>query len=164
MFIAHLPTGYLTAAAAQRCGLRARGLAAACLVGSLLPDVDLLWFYLVDAGRVHHHLYWTHWPVVWMALLLLALAACALSRGKDWAVAAGFLAGSALLHVGLDGVAGDVPLLAPWSMEFYAFVKVEALHSPWWLNFLLHWTMLVELALTITALAIFIRRCRQKPD
>ncbi len=160
MFIAHLPAGYLTAAAAQGCGLRTRGLMAVCLVGSLLPDADLFWCYLADGGRVHHHLYWTHWPVVWLLLLLPSFAAWRLCRGtfSHAALLAVFLTGSALLHVGLDCVAGDVPLFAPWSMRFYVLAKVEALYSPWWLNFLLHWTMLVELLLTTAALALFIRR------
>ncbi len=160
MFIAHLPAGYLCARAAQYGGLRARGLMAACLLGSLLPDVDLFWCYLVDAGRVHHHLYVTHFPLLWLALLLLALAACKLTHGRDWAVATACGAGSALLHVALDGVAGDIPLFAPWSMEFYALTTVEARYSPWWLNFLLHGSMLVELALCSMALYLFIRRWR----
>ncbi len=158
MFIAHLPAGYVAAAAAQRCGLRMRGLMAACLVGSLLPDFDLFWCYLVDGGRVHHHLYWTHWPVLWLGLLLVAMAARRLNLGKAWAVAACALCATALLHIGLDGVAGDIPLFAPWSMKFYALTKVEALYSPWWLNFVLHWSMLAELAICAAALAIFLHR------
>ncbi len=159
MFIAHLPAGYLTAAAARRCSLRSRGLVTACLLGSLLPDADLFYCYFADGGRVHHHLYWPHWPIVWLTLLLASLALWRLSRGRAWAVVASFLAGSALLHVALDCVAGDVPLFAPWSMRFYALAKVEALYSPWWLNFLLHWTILAELALVLAALVIFIRHC-----
>ncbi len=160
MFIAHLPAGYVAAVAAQRCGLRARGLMVACLFGSILPDLDLFWCYLADGGRVHHHLYPTHWPVIWLALLLTALAAWRLSHGKAWSVQASALCASALLHVGLDAVAGDVPLFAPWSMKFYALTTVEARYSPWWLNFLLHGSFLAELAITLTALFLFIRRYR----
>ncbi len=161
MFIAHLPAGYVTARAAQRCGLGVRGLMLACLVGSLLPDADLLYCYLVDGGRVHHHLYWPHWPIVWLLPLLVSLAACLIPRLRAGALAAAFFFGSALLHVGLDGLVGDVPLFAPWSMEFYALATVEARYSPWWLNFFLHWSMLAELALTCAALFLLIRRCRR---
>ncbi len=164
MFIAHLPAGYLTAAAAQGCGLWVRGLMPACLAGSLAPDADLLYCYLADGGRVHHHLYWPHWPVVWLTLLLLSLAVYGpAGRRRAWALGAVFFCASALLHVALDGVVGDVPFFAPWSMRFYALARVEALYSPWWLNFFLHWSMLIELALCATALFLFIRRsCRKR--
>ncbi len=162
MFIAHLPAGYLAARAAQRCGLHSRGLTAACLVGSLLPDADLFWCYLVDGGRVHHHLYGTHWPIVWLSLLLLSLTVCGLCRSKAWAVAASALCLSALLHLALDVLAGDVPLFAPWSMEFYALTTVEARYSPWWLNFVFHWSMLAELAICAAALFLLLHRLRSQ--
>ncbi len=162
MFLAHLPAGYLSALAARRSGLRRRGAMAACLVGSLFPDIDLIYCYLVDGGRVHHHLYATHFPALWLALLLLSLAACAVARWRAWAVAAALFCASCLLHLVLDMLVGDVPLLAPWDMRFFAFATVEARYSPWWLNFVLHWSMLVELALIAAALVAW--RCRRNPS
>ncbi len=86
MFLAHLPAGYLSAVAAHRCGWR--GVMLPCLAGSLFPDIDLIYGYLADGGRVHHHLYVTHYPVLWLTALLLALAACLATRGRGWAVGA----------------------------------------------------------------------------
>ncbi|WP_390881416.1 hypothetical protein [Cardiobacterium hominis] len=41
------------------------------MAGGLLPDIDMLWFYLVD--HVHHHRYPTHWPLLWLLALVSAL-------------------------------------------------------------------------------------------
>ncbi|KAG1647501.1 Bicyclomycin resistance protein [Nymphon striatum] len=35
----------------------------AAIFGAILPDLDLIWFYFVDRGAFHHHLYWVHVPV-----------------------------------------------------------------------------------------------------
>ncbi len=162
MFLAHIPAGYITAVTAQRLGLRSRGLMLTCIVGAHVPDYDLAYCYLIDSGRVHHHLYWPHWPSVWLVLLLLSLAAWFATRGKSWAVLAAFFTGSALIHLALDAVAGDVPLFAPWNMGLYSCVTVHAHYEPWWLNFLLHWTMLLELAIVIAAAFIFLRRIARR--
>ncbi len=157
MFLAHLPAGYLSAVAARKCCGR-RGVTAACLAGSLFPDIDLFYCYLVDGGKVHHHLYVTHYPVLWLAALLVALVACSVPKARLWAVAAACFAGSCLLHLGLDMLVGDIPLLAPWDMRLVALATVEAHYSPWWLNFFLHWSMLVELALISAAVVLWRRR------
>ncbi len=158
MFIAHIPAGYLTAATAQRLGLWTRGLMASSIVGAHFPDVDLAYCYFIDDGRVHHHLYWTHFPVAWLVLLLLSLAACWWTRARAWAIVAVFFTGSAFIHIMLDAVAGDVPLLAPWDMHFYSCFTVEARYETWWLNFFFHWTMLLELAIVFAAAFVFLRR------
>ena len=70
MFIAHLPAGYLL----TRFVVVKRGMAhipsfqyrtfmALGLIGSLLPDVDMLYFYLIDNRQHLHHGYWTHIPL-----------------------------------------------------------------------------------------------------
>ena len=52
MFIAHLPAGYLLTSAMQaRMGDRSRGVLAVGLAASVLPDIDLLWFYPAEGRR-----------------------------------------------------------------------------------------------------------------
>lgn len=161
MFIAHIPDGYLAARAAERSGVKQRGLMAACLLGSIFPDFDLLYFYLADACQHHHHSYFIHWPVVWMGLLLLSGLWLATTRSRAAIVSIAF-AGSGLLHVALDGVVGDIQLFAPWSDEYYALATVQARYQPWWLNFFLHWSMGIELLICALAAWLFIRRLRKK--
>lgn len=72
IFIAHLPAGYLLAKTIFSRTLGARAVMAAALLGSITPDLDLLYFYTLDAQQRHHHSYWTHYPAVWLALMLAA--------------------------------------------------------------------------------------------
>ena len=73
MFIGHLPAGYLiTCTLMKRLPLIARHARWAMvigLLGAVAPDFDLFWCYLVDNGQRHHHLYPSHWPLLWFALL-----------------------------------------------------------------------------------------------
>ena len=56
MLIAHLPAGYLLTTAMQaRARVWSRSVMATGLVAGVLPDVDLLWFYLVGDRQVVHH-------------------------------------------------------------------------------------------------------------
>ncbi|BEV71209.1 metal-dependent hydrolase [Paludibacterium sp. THUN1379] len=162
MFIAHLPAGYLLTVRlyAHLCPqLNWRLFLCVGLFGAIAPDLDLLYGYLIDQGRVHHHRYPSHWPVSWGLLLLLA------SRWLHWrrSVAAMLLlifSLNGLLHLLLDSVVGDIWWLAPWLDRPFALATVSARYQPWWLNFLLHWSFLLELLL----LALAWRRLRRRPS
>ena len=163
MFVAHLPAGYLIGRALDRPGSRARAssrVVAASLVGSVLPDVDMLWFFLVDGGRVHHHRYWTHVPLFWAALAVPALIVTARrSPASLRAVVAFFLAIAS--HLVLDTVVGDVQWLQPFSDRFIHLVTVERIAGAHWIwSFILHWTFALELALLAVALVALARTTR----
>jgi inner membrane protein len=76
MFVAHIPAGYLLSRYLSRGHPDRKALILTGVVASVLPDTDLLWFYLVDNRQRVHHSYVFHWPLFWVAC-----AACA------WAVA-----------------------------------------------------------------------------
>lgn len=153
MFIGHAPAGYLLGAALQRhssAGAGANTILAACVVGSVIPDLDLLWFYLVDDRQVVHHAYWPHLPAFWLAVAIVAVPA-ARAFGRLPATAA-FFAG-VLAHLLLDGVAGGIRWLAPFSDVEFVLFQVPS-HYGWWvLNFVLHWSFALEVALVGAALA-----------
>lgn len=165
MFIAHLPAGYILASTVRSRTLGSRAVMSAALLGSIAPDLDLFYYYTLDACRHHHHSYWTHYPSVWLALML---AAWSMTRLKRWSKGGMWLliaAGSGFLHILLDCIVGDIPLFAPWSARFYALATVPASVRPWWLNFLLHWSFLLELAVIGTAIWLFcIRRAGRRPS
>jgi inner membrane protein len=153
MFFAHLPAGYLTARLLARCaGIKATPtLVLAGMAGGVFPDMDLLYGAWVDGGRVHHHLYWPHLPLVWAgAGLLFLLVRCQLSDARRRLCGA-FMLG-AWSHVLLDSVAGDIWWLWPWLDTPFSLVDIPAVHAPWWLNYLLHWTFGLELAFISLAL------------
>ena len=142
MIIAHLPIGYLAARSATTLGaphLVFLGI----LAGSVAPDLDMLWFLLVDHGSTHHHDYLTHRPVLWAAL---GAAGLLIRTPLLWAIAAG-----ALIHLALDSIAGQIAWAWPISDASLTLVHVPATQSHWVLSFLLHWTFGIELLVTIFA-------------
>lgn len=165
MFIAHAPSGYLLATQfvdrARTLPVRASVAVAAGVIGALASDFDMLWFYLVDARQTHHHKYISHWPVLWLSLLLLALLWRHTRPLSAGAAVLGIFSAGGLLHMVLDSVVGDIWWFAPFIDRPFALFTVPALHTPWWLNFLLHWSFALELAICVGAVITF-RHRRQR--
>lgn len=149
MFIAHLPAGWLLARRFD--DRRAR---VAFLAGAVAPDLDLIWWYLVDGGAVHHHRYFTHLPLVWV---LAALGASVLLRAGSRPIALA-LCGGVLLHIALDSVAGDVAWLWPFDQRLFSMVTVPTTDAHWLVSFATHWTFGIEIALVVVAAAVALRR------
>ena len=164
MFIAHLPSGYIMSVSILK---RIRHVSAPAsttllsgMVGAIAPDFDLFYFYLVDHRQTLHHKYFTHWPLFWLALS----AACALwlrlsSRPIAAHLGLVFCLGG-VLHLLLDSVVGEVQWLAPFSDRFYSLFHVRAVFKPWWLNFALHWSFALEIAICLWALWLYRQRRR----
>ena len=150
MIIGHLPGGYLVAKAAGAMG--AAGLFWGIILGSILPDFDMLWFLYVDHGTIHHHEYLTHRPAVWAVVLLIGtLVRSPLLIGIGL---------GALVHMVLDSIVGSIAWLWPLSEASFPLVVVPATHSNWVLSFLFHWTFAVEICLTLIAAWVFLRAQR----
>jgi inner membrane protein len=149
MFIAHFPAGYLLTR--RIVPHRSPRLLALGLTASVLPDLDLVRFYAIDQRRVLHHAYWTHQPLWWALLALLWFAAARLLRSHAWVLPGVVLFGNVFAHLVLDTVVGHIPWLAPFSEGSFALVSVPAGHAWWVSNFLLHWTFLLEIAITAWA-------------
>lgn len=158
MFIGHLPGGYL--AFKFLAPKLPKAAFAAGLVASVIPDLDLLWFYLVD-GKAHlHHHYISHRPIVWV---LTALVGAALSRKWDFGVIIAAFGCGGLIHMVLDTIAGSINWLWPFAQWGVPLVVVPSTHDHWVLSFLTHWTFFNELVLVAFALLVFlrVRRARQ---
>ncbi|MGB0799584.1 MAG: metal-dependent hydrolase, partial [Planktomarina sp.] len=144
----HLPAGYL----ALRKWAVGTTLAAG-LVGSIAPDLDILWFYFVDNRATHHHEYITHRPLVWLIICVLAFANIRNRLGK---IALAFGLGG-LLHMMLDTIAGSITWGWPFFHEPLTLVHVPATHSNWIISFLTHWTFGIEVLVTLTAAGFAIK-------
>ncbi|HLE41058.1 MAG TPA: metal-dependent hydrolase [Nitrospirota bacterium] len=169
MFIAHLPAGYLWTRyllrrrfATDVRSLLYRKLMALGLAGSLLPDVDMLYFYFIDNRQHLHHGYWTHIPLYWLALFGMSLLAGRLLDKPSLRPAAAVLFSNVFIHLGLDTVVGKVRWFAPFSGRDFVLFEVPAQHGWWVWNFMFHWTILLELAIVIAAVVTFLisRRTR----
>ncbi len=154
MFIGHLPGAYLLTKVLAPKTLSA-GVFASVMVGSVSPDLDMLWFYLVDRSTHHHH-FITHRPLIWLGVLLFGLI-----------IRRPMLAGlgvGALIHCMLDSIAGDILWLWPLSDHGFQLVEVQPTHDHWIKSFLHHWTFKVEILITIIAAIVFIRSKKKGPD
>jgi hypothetical protein len=168
VFVGHLPAGYLvTQAILARTHAQAtlrRPLLRLGLAASVLPDLDLLWFYLIDARRHVHHAYLPHLPGFWL-LALSALAAILALRRTSRAAWLGLavLGANVLGHLLLDTIAGGIRWLWPITDAEFVLATVEPRYRPWYLNFLLHWTFALELALVGAAAWVWWRRRNGAP-
>lgn len=153
MILAHLPSGYLLGRAA---GGRDRAILTAALIGSVAPDFDMLWFWLVDGGQTHHHRFWPHIPLIWVGIAAATLPLLALTVRRWLAPAAAFFA-AILMHLALDTVNGGILWGWPVSNRLYSLVTVPATRLHWVLSFLTHWSTLAELAI-IAAAGLLLRR------
>jgi inner membrane protein len=164
MIIGHLPAGYLIARLAQRVSTHLRdghwSLMAAAMAGSVFPDIDMFWFHLIDQRSVNHHEYWTHIPAFWVGLLALAAPAWMLLRRQVLPAAVFLFFIGVMSHMVLDTVTGYIRWLSPFNPIAISLNTVRALYSPWYLNFLLHWTFGIELVLTAAAAILAWRRWR----
>ena len=139
MIIGHLPAGYLAALGARRFW-PAQGLFAGILIGAVLPDIDMLWFFLVDDKGHHHHSYLTHRPALWALLLAAGLFV----RKHPILIGLGL---GGLLHVALDTTLGQIAWAWPFSDTSSPLIVVQPTHSHWLGSFMAHWTFQIEIAL-----------------
>jgi len=75
MLIAHLPAGYLLTKALiaklpSHAALNKRYLLFLGLFFSIVPDLDLFYFYFVDSTE-HHHKLFPHVPVFWLGVFII---------------------------------------------------------------------------------------------
>lgn len=159
MITAHAPAGYLTSKllfphfAAH--GTAYKPFVLAGMFGAIAPDLDLLYFYLVDQRQHHHHTLWPHFPILWAGLLLVSVLWSRAERNKAHAPIAVIFALNGLLHMVLDTLVGRVWWLAPFVDKSVALFAIPARYSPWWLSFIFHWTFLFELAIVAGAIYLW---------
>jgi hypothetical protein len=164
MIIGHAPAGYITGVLLSKriCALGPARIAflIAAVSGAIAPDVDMLYFHLLDHRQHHHHTYFTHWPVVWLACTAVALAWMHKRGNSRRAPLAFVFCLGGLIHMLLDSVVGHIWWLAPLVDRPFALWTVPAVYTPWWLNFLLHWSFALELALCASAWMLYRSRVR----
>ncbi len=152
MLIGHLPAGYLIGRALVKAPSRESAAPlAAIMAGSVFPDVDLVYFHLLDHQRTPHHLYWTHVPAFWLAACAGVLLAWTARREPHPPVALWFFLLGVLSHLLLDSIIGDIYWLIPFSYQPFSMFNLHARYSPRFLNLVMHRLFGVELLLVACA-------------
>lgn len=159
MIIGHLPAGYILSTlcfpriASQ--GVSRNKFMRAGLLGAIAPDLDLIYFYGIDDRAHLHHTYFSHFPVVWLVLLISVSLWCYAAKRKELPLLATIFAANGLLHMLLDFIAGNIYWLAPWVMQPFSLFTVSRIFEPWWLNFLFHRSFLLEIAIVVWAVFLW---------
>lgn len=152
MFIAHLPAGYLLTRCLQRkAGNHSQRVLWAGLIASILPDVDLFYYYLVDHRQTLHHHYITHLPMAWLFAALVVSACITIAGRQRYLIYVGVCLANVMLHMLLDSIAAGIYWLYPLSGVEVNLIQVPATHRWWVWNFVLHWTFGLELLIIIAA-------------
>ena len=126
------------------------------MIGAVFPDIDLFYFYLFDNRSVHHHKYFLHWFSFWIPIFLISYFYFKFSQYTSrLALIVLLFSGATLLHISLDTFVGDVWLFAPFIDQAYVFFEVTSRYQPWWLNFILHWSFVVELLICFIAMWMY---------
>jgi inner membrane protein len=169
LFIGHLPAGYISTKIYYRYSLNkiSNQINYKCLLffgllGSVFPDFDIFYFYLIDKKQHLHHGYWIHLPIFWIILTCIGLISASLLKKDLLKACLSIFFINVFIHLFLDTIVGKVRWLYPLSTKDYFMFDVPAIYNWWVWNFILHWTFLFEIVLVILAVIIAIksnRRC-----
>ena len=127
------------------------------MVGAVFPDLDLIWFYLIDDRAFHHHKYWVHAPAFVIASSAVLVAAAKFLLPKAAPLTIAFTIGWCL-HVMLDAPVGGTMWLWPLTDKLYVPIEVPATQSHWILSFVLHWSFLFEVVIWLVALGLYLQK------
>ncbi len=126
------------------------------LLGSIFPDLDMFYFYLIDDRQHDHHSYWTHIPFYWISLLVTCYLVAAIFKSRFMIAAATVFIGCILLHLLLDTFSGGgIMWLYPIQDSYFNIFTVPSRHSYWVWNYFLHWTVLIEFTIIFLATITF---------
>ena len=154
MLIAHAPTGYIINHAYNKVSRKEISFVKFGLIFSVWPDFDLIYFYLLDKSSTFHHLYFTHLPIVWMACVILALPLKNLKSNEKIKDLYYLLLINWFVHLVLDTVTGGIAWFYPFNSEIFKLIEIPATYSNWIFSFILHWSFLIELFITIYAISL----------
>jgi hypothetical protein len=162
MIIAHLPAGYILSKLAYKRFASHIGNYRAFmgwgLFGALAPDMDLLYYHLMDHRRTLHHKYLSHYPVVWLTLIAVAIGFFMLKNKRQTIGCYSLIfAISGFLHLILDTVVGNIWWLAPFIDHPFSLVTLPRHFHPWWLNMMLHWSFIIELIIVACGVWLWVR-------
>lgn len=168
MLIAHAPAGYLITRLLARSVFKNtvrhertdgfyQRLMFAGILGSILPDFDLIYYSFFDSSKTAHHGYITHMPVFWLSIWCLCMLIGKIIHDRRTYALGTTLCMNAVVHLVLDTLTGVICWLYPFSIEGVNIFKVANIHIWWVQNYLYHWTFLIEIAITLAAMAVFLR-------
>ena len=125
------------------------------MTGAVAPDIDMAYFYLIDHQQTPHHAYITHWPVLWLLLVIGSFFLMRYSNKKGRFFLATVFSLGGVLHMLLDSFVGNIRWFAPFIDRPFSLLSVTAHFQPWWLNYILHWSFVMEVVISVWAVVLY---------
>jgi inner membrane protein len=161
MFFAHSAAGYLLSkplsAYLAKNNREVKQLLLIGMTGSIFPDLDLLYFYLIDAQQHPHHSYWTHIPYFWALVSSFFMAVASILNSRMLAHVIAVFTLNILLHLFLDTFFGGIYWLLPFERTCTVLFEIPARYAWWPLNYLLHWSIILELVIVSLAATVYLK-------
>ena len=148
MFIAHLPAGYILGKAVTKSvdAPRNKLLLIFIMIGSVVPDIDLLYFYTLDNRMHSHHEYFSHMPIFWLGIGLFGGVFYCLKLRQAATALLGLSLGG-ILHCSLDTAVGGIYWMVPFDDTITRFSHVPRRYEFWVFNFIFHWYFIFEIVI-----------------
>ena len=156
MFIAHLPAGYICTKKLQKVSKTKKYLWIG-LFASILPDLDIFYFYFIDLRKHLHHSYWIHRPFYWLLIACIVFITLFLLKRKGLCKASIIFFANIFLHLFLDTVVGQVEWLYPFSDKSHYLFYVPSVYNFWVYNFIFHWTFLFEIGIIMGSIYLLLK-------
>lgn len=134
MHYAHLPAGYIASKLLfrkfEKSPVKFNRFVFFGMVGAITPDLDLLYYFLVDQKQHHHHGYFTHFPLLWLSFLFISIVWLQLDNNRHQSPALAFIfTCNGFLHMILDTIVGTISWLEPF-VQVYPPTNLEK-YMPW---------------------------------
>ncbi len=160
MYFGHIPAGYLSVMAVEKfmghkdavATSRFQLLTLFGLLASVLPDVDMLYFYFVDHRQHLHHSYITHIPFYWFLAGMFWFLSSLIIRRMKFGIYGFVVMMNIALHLMLDTVGTGIKWFHPFSQQYVVFIHVPASHRWTVMSFITHWSFLFEVIIIFSAL------------
>ena len=160
MFLAHVPAGYIISHICKKKfskDVSYNKLLIASLLGSIAPDLDLIYFYTISERTQPHHAYFSHIPLFWLAVFILLFAPNIIRFSKERLILSTLFIINVFGHLILDTVVGGIMWLSPLSSIYNRLFIIESRFDWWVLNYIISWTFLIELGIILVGLVLYVR-------
>jgi inner membrane protein len=158
MLIAHIPAGYIVSKKFNDIKKEKISFLKYGLIFSIWPDLDLIYFYLIDEKKHLHHMYFPHLPLfllISFAIIIVIKKLNILKKGENLCYL--FLI-NWFVHLVLDTITGGISWLYPFSKKLYVFIKIPPTYSSWITSFVLHWSFIIEIMITVYSCILLFRQ------
>ncbi len=166
MIIAHGPIGYLITRAAKRwwgkynfSSRQQLMLLVTGTIGAMIPDLDLFYFYFIDATVAHRQLL-THSFIIYFCIVAVGLLLL-LARRPWWAWLTVIFGLGGVVHILADMYTGEAAALAPLTSAVFGLVSLPDVADSWFGHYSFVINYGTEFIICLVVLGTVIRQRRR---